>query len=73
MMGILPVFWLHFMTATDPPSCRDSMFQCQSGECIQRVFVCDGTVDCISDGYEYNEEQNCTFEGLVSFCLLNCV
>lgn len=26
------------------PSCRPDQFRCQSGECIEKSFVCDGTI-----------------------------
>ncbi|XP_022098818.1 uncharacterized protein LOC110983669 isoform X2 [Acanthaster planci] len=32
--------------------CGDSMFFCDSGECIQQVYVCDGVVDCADNSDE---------------------
>jgi low density lipoprotein receptor-related protein 5/6 len=37
------------------PSCRADQFRCQSGECIDKNFVCDGSTQC-DDGFD---EANC--------------
>ncbi|XP_070547928.1 low-density lipoprotein receptor-like [Ptychodera flava] len=45
-------------SATDSPSngdCPDTHFHCSNGECILRIFVCDGRTDC-SDG---SDEETC--------------
>lgn len=33
------------------PKCRPEQFKCQSGECIDRNLVCDGTTNC-ADGFD---------------------
>ena len=47
----------HYFSATAPPECPPSDFQCQTPgrlECIDNRLVCDGAYDC-SDGSDENE------------------
>ncbi|PIK48327.1 hypothetical protein BSL78_14811 [Apostichopus japonicus] len=42
--------------------CSPNLFQCLSGECVQKVQICDGSKDC-SDG---SDEEQCSTDSLKS-------
>ena len=45
----------HFVCCSADRKCSSSQWKCQSGECIDKNFVCDELDDC-GDG---SDERNC--------------
>lgn len=37
--------------------CDDFLFQCKSGRCIIKEFVCDGSYDC--GEFDFSDEEEC--------------
>lgn len=57
-------FHYEFMFAVNPLPCEPNEFQCDNGQCAQKIWRCDGDQDC-SDG---SDERNCR----EYFILMSC-
>ena len=43
----------------EPKTCSHRQFTCDNGQCIPKLYVCDGQEDCKDGSDENDQERNC--------------